>query len=107
MIEFVKLRVGHIRFRQQDVHVTGHASRNRVNRIFHRHSAFLERIGQFAQRMLRLSSRHTVAGDEDSLPRIGQLNGDILERLLRAYSPLTGCRRRCPRRSRRLRKGHS
>jgi hypothetical protein len=42
--------------------VAGHAAGDRMNGVFHLDAFFLQVVGHFAQRMLRLRHRHAVAG---------------------------------------------
>ena len=52
--------------------MAGHAARDRVNRVLHRHTALLfQQIAHFPQaRMLRLRDRHSVAGNDNDLVRL-------------------------------------
>ena len=60
-------RVRHVGLGQQDVHVAGHPSGDRMDRVLHLDAALLELIGEFAHAVLRLRDRHAVAGHDDDL----------------------------------------
>src|SRR5262249_46498049 len=68
-VDFVhveKAIVGNVGFREQDVHVPGHATGDRMNRKLHVHAALGERIVEFAHFVLRLRDGHTVTGNDDN-----------------------------------------
>ncbi len=67
-IDFIHLEqlvVGHIRLRQQHVHVSRHPSGHRVDGITHFAAVLLQQLPQFLDGVLGLGDGHAVAGDHD------------------------------------------
>jgi len=57
--------VRHVGFGQQDIHMTGHAPRHRVDGVFDLDPFTFEQIGHFPESVLCLRYRHAVAGHDD------------------------------------------
>src|SRR5690625_49581 len=60
--------VGDVGFGQEYVHVTGHAARNRMDRVAHLGVIGFQQNCEFLHGMLRLSDRHSVTGHYDDVP---------------------------------------
>ena len=74
-VDFVhveQLVVGDVGFGQQHVHVSGHASRDRMNAEFHVDAALGQNVVEFAHLVLRLRHGHAVTGNDDHLARRGK-----------------------------------
>ena len=53
LVQVEELGVGHVGFREQHVHVPGHAPRHRMNGEFHADAAFLKQVRKLADVVLR------------------------------------------------------
>ena len=71
-VELVEMLVVDVRFREQHVHVTGHAARDRMDRETHGRAVRFELVAKLLDLMLRLTQRHAVAGNDDDVFRILQ-----------------------------------
>ena len=76
-VQFKDFVIGHVGFRQQDVHVTRHPARDRVDGIGYFDAFGFQQVGHFAQGMLCLGDGHAVTGDDDDLVRIGHDEGRV------------------------------
>ena len=99
LVHLLELRVGHVRLRQQHVHVARHAPGHRMDGVRDVDAARLEQVGQLAHGVLRLRHGKAVAGHDDDLLGVGQLDGRIVEADLahaaaRARGRGAGARRR-------------
>ena len=85
VVHFLELRVGHVSLGQQHVHVARHSPGHRMDCVRDVDPAGLEQVGQFAYAVLRLRDRQAVAGDDDDLAGVGELDrgvvhGDLADR---------------------------
>ena len=68
LVHLVQLVVGHVRLRQEHVHVARHAPGHRVNGVADVHAFLVELVGQLTYGVLRLGDREAVSGnDHDAL----------------------------------------
>ena len=79
IFHFLKFVVGDISFGQQDIHVPGHTSGNRMDTVFQFHSFTGKQVFQFMAKMLRLSHSESVSGDNQNFLRVAEQNGGITE----------------------------
>src|SRR5258705_2444778 len=80
VLKLEHLVIGHVGFGQQHVHVAGHATRDRVDRVLHLDAFLLQQIAHFAQRVLGLRHRHAVAGHDDDLGGVLHDEGGVVGR---------------------------
>ena len=71
--------VGHVGLGEQHVHVAGHASGNRMDRVLDGDAALLELVGELLDLVLRARDGHAVAGDEDHQLREREQRRQILD----------------------------
>src|SRR5450830_1979047 len=69
--------VRHIGFSQQNVHLTGHAPRHRVNCELHRHACGLQQLDEFVELLLPMCDRETVPRDDNDAAGIAHENARI------------------------------
>ena len=77
VVHLLELVVRDVGLGEQDVHVAGHAPRDRVDRVQDLDAAALELGGEVGDRALGLRDRHAVAGHDDDEPRVGELDRDV------------------------------
>ena len=68
LVQFIHFEhdvVRHSRLGQQDVHMTGHATGDRVNPETHVDALVTQELGDLVDRVLRLGDGHAVAGHDD------------------------------------------
>ena len=82
VLELEHLVVGHVGFRQQHVHVAGHAARHRVDGVLHLDALGLQLVRHLAQGVLRLRHRHAVARHDDDLRGVLHDEGGVVGRAL-------------------------
>ena len=92
VLHLLELRIGHVRLREQHVHVPRHPAGDRVDRVLHVDAALLEQLGQLADGVLGLGDREAVARDHDHVLGVGQLDRDVVraDRADRAARPGRG-----------------
>src|SRR5437588_3084931 len=74
LLEIVERRIRNVRFGQQDIHVSRHSAGHRMNRVFDSYASSFEHRRQLANRVLCLSSCHSVARHKDYLIRVCKLD---------------------------------
>ena len=78
-----------------------HPSGDRMDRVLHVDAARLEELGQLADLVLGLGDGQAVAGDDDHVLGVGQLDRRVVGRdLADRAAARAGRRPRCPRRRR-------
>ena len=102
LVHLLELVVGHVGLGQQHVHVARHAPGDRVDRVLDLDAALLELLGHLAHRVLGLGDGHAVAGHDDDLAGVGELDRDVRRRW--SSAPCRRARRPRPRRPRRRRR---
>src|SRR5438094_931372 len=76
----LELRIRDVRLGEEDVHVSGHAARDRMDRVGDLDALLLEQVRELAHVVLGLRDREAVAGDEDDLVGVGEHDRDVLRR---------------------------
>ena len=64
-VHLLELRIGDVRLGEQHVHMPGHASGNRMDRVLDCDAALLELVCELLDLVLRARDSHAVPGDED------------------------------------------
>ena len=101
LLEIEELLVRHVGLGEQHVHVAGHPTGDRVDRVLHVDAALGEHVGQLARGVLGLRHRHAVAGDDHHRLDVGEqhariLDADLAHELGRAARRATAGRGRAP-----------
>ena len=78
-VHLLELRVGDVGLGEEHVHVPGHASGHRMDRILDGHAALLELVGELLHLVLRTGDRHAVAGHEHDQLREGEQGSEVLD----------------------------
>ena len=96
VVHLLELGIGDVGLGEQDVHVARHPAGDRVDRVLHVDAARLEQLGQLADGVLGLGDGEAVAGHDDDVLGVGQLDRDVVDADLadRAAPAPTGRRRR-------------
>src|SRR5216683_1886522 len=77
-VDFVhvqQLVVGNVGFREQDIHVSGHATGDRMDSKLYVHAALGEGVVQLAHLMLRLGYGHSIAWNYNHFASCGENRG--------------------------------
>ena len=69
--------VRNIRFREEHIHMSRHATSDGVNGESYAPAALLNQFGELAYRMLRLRHRHAVSRDDDHVARVANAHCGI------------------------------
>jgi len=77
LVHVEQLVVRDVGFREENVHVAGHAAGNRMDAELDVHAAFGERIVKLADFVLRLGDGHAVAGDHDHAVCVRELDRGV------------------------------
>src|SRR6185437_7552527 len=78
LFHLLELRIGHVGLGQQDVHVAGHAAGDRMNGVADVDAPGLEQLGQPGDLVLGLGGGEAVAGHDDDLGGVGELDGGVV-----------------------------
>ena len=79
VLHLLELGIGHVRLREEDVHVPRHPPGDRVDRVLHVDAPVLEELGELADRVLGLRDGEAVARDDDDRARVGELDRRVVD----------------------------
>ena len=78
LVHLLELRVGHVGLGEQHVHVAGHPAGDGVDGVADLDAARLQHLGERRDLMLRLGRRQPVAGHDDDLGGVGELDRGVV-----------------------------